>query len=175
MDTSKTTCGGCGFLSTCNKQFQVIEVTKPFREEGILPSDTAGLTSHMLICVKHKREFKFQAGRPLSAQIVQLLAEEYNCDAFTAYRMGFSPKEHVELSMNELLKAEIAARAERDREWRESQRKEDQEREEKRRSSDREWQAKQRREDRIWHAVQSIFTFAITGVLGWIAKMLLGL
>lgn len=52
-------------------------------------------------------------------QLKYFLDKPYNCDGYIKYRCGFSPKEHMQMALDDELRAKHAAEAEKLRLWQE--------------------------------------------------------
>ena len=103
-------CSECGFLAVRNTEsHELEEADETFREKGIIP-----LTGHaegrprsrheplplcFARCHDLQEEFKNVPGedKAVPGGVHRVIIKERQCDAFTEWQQGFTPKEHREM------------------------------------------------------------------------------
>lgn len=133
MELKQVTCGGCGYLSAVQYNGELTEATRHFRTNCHFPDGYL----HTLQCLKDLRPYKPIPGAPYVEQVQGFLNHLHICEGYTEYRCGFSPKEHMQMTLDQELRAKHAAEAEKLRLWQEEQR-----------TKDKIWQEEQRIKDK---------------------------
>lgn len=105
-------CVECGLLGIRGDDQVVREVSEECRKSGRPPANHHA----PFLCSARQRTFERKP-----EPCVEQLNEEHPCSAFVRWRMGFTPKEHEEMSQLELFIASQIERDKADRQWREQQ------------------------------------------------------
>lgn len=127
-------CAECGFLAVRNFVNRGLEeAEETFREKGYPTNifDAEGrlrpIHEELPLCFAQRYnlrdKFKEFAGKdsPDNFSVRYVINEERECEAFTKWQLGFTPREHREM-LDQKRKQESEARREHeDREWRERQ------------------------------------------------------
>lgn len=126
----KVRCADCGFLAARHKDTrQLLDGEPMLRDRGYLPA--THYDEHP-VCFANKVKFRSPEEMGISTnedKRKEKLHHPRDCDGFTPWRIGFTPKEHQEMLLSEkaieLQRAEQAAdrawrdaQAERDHQWR---------------------------------------------------------
>ena len=121
-------CADCGFLASRNVQTRWLEETEEEirREGGLVVAWNTGKPLGRFeppICFRQNTDYKpvafttFVDTKAVKAEI----NKERNCDLFTEWKQGHSPREHLDM-INQQLWLEYQDRKEKeDKEWREKQ------------------------------------------------------
>ncbi|HEY4712449.1 MAG TPA: hypothetical protein VIH69_07265 [Dehalococcoidia bacterium] len=122
-------CSECGFLAAKNINTRNLEeVEKEFRRSGNSPNEIIsgkeiGYPRHKEypICFVQKYDlidlFEGISGQN-SARFLAIINEERECELFTKWQQGFTPKEHREMMDRERMQKWQTEREEADRKWR---------------------------------------------------------
>jgi hypothetical protein len=89
------------------------------------------------------------------------LQAERQCDGFTPWRPGFTPKEHRQMQLDQLIRDEAAKRERQQREWQEERTLEDRRHREEREDA-------HRRFDKLWSLFVGILLAVVGGLVGYI-------
>jgi hypothetical protein len=128
----KHKCADCGFLAVRNIYSRGLEeAEKTFRDTGAQPTTVTHNTDGTLIiigsyedeplCFMQACNLKKEFYKPLNSSVPIVLHEDRECDEFTEWQQGSSPKEHREMmDRKEMLKWQ-ADREDADKKWREQQ------------------------------------------------------
>ena len=121
-------CAECGFLAARDIRTRGLEeVEEAFRESGTPPVneivDNIPCSRHepLPLCFAQRYnirdEFKEFTGEALSVRlsVYMVLIEERECEAFTKWQLGFTPKEHREMMDRQWMREYQDKREERDR------------------------------------------------------------
>jgi len=123
-------CADCGFLASRDIETRYLEETEQeIRQEGcpVLMVDTVKIGSKFEppICFMRSPDYRvvpfgqIYDHKPVKAEIQR----ERNCNLFTPWQQGFTPKEHREMLDREKMLKWQAEREDADRAWRERQEK----------------------------------------------------
>ncbi len=135
-------CKDCGFLGIRKTgDREIVEVELQIRETGDFPYELQFTKGDMWadqqyhyeprpICFMREPEFLAETQREISpgdreAQFTNVIRRERNCDSFTPWKQGNTPKEHSEMLERQLMLDWQDKRDEADRTWREQQARED--------------------------------------------------
>lgn len=153
-------CRDCGFLAvrmraTHETPARLIEVEDDYRSKGAYDESY----DRVPICFMRKADLRWEIGEwtkkfdaatkadqamrePLTNQLWAIIDRERECDGYTDWLRGWSPREHLEMQMLEEQRNELRRQAEADQVWRERQD-----------TAEREWRSQEsaatRREHRI--------------------------
>lgn len=120
-------CAGCGFLAVRHKQTrQLLDAELLLRERGyLLETDpVTGTTAYepYPICFVQKLNFRIVVGNnPTEAILSATVREPRECDGFTEWQQGFTPKEHLEMIQEKDRLAWQKEREDADREFQSQQ------------------------------------------------------
>jgi hypothetical protein len=153
-------CADCGFLGLRHSSTREVREADPYsRESGKVPS---GYSESPVCCIQ-AAALDREMGSMTDAEFARVVNRDRDCPKHFPWWQGFSPKEHVRMHYDQMLRDEAAKREREMREWQAEQRQKDQEREDRRRSDDLEWQRRNKRSDRWW-AMALIVLAAIIGL-----------
>lgn len=105
--------------------------------------------------------------------VLRMIQREHNCEAFTPWMNGHTPKEHQEMIRELEHRKWQEKQEEKMRDWQASQRREDLARQETIRTGDRLWQAQQKALDRKWQFGFVILAAAL-GIIGTVVGRFIG-
>ena len=157
-------CADCGFLGLRRTaERDIVEAEPLFREEGKIGPP---IYDKLPLCFAREVDFRKTIpdhGDPKSK--LAALQSERECDAFTEWKQGFSPKEHAEMLLHEEIR-------EAEQQWREQQAKQDQQWREQQAERDRQWREEDRKKIEtnanrrtIWAVVLSVIAAVVAAVL----------
>lgn len=144
------TCRTCGFLCARQLDLQLIGVSVRFREAGLAEN------SHRPepICWKHAQpiteEFGKAGGETLARRFLAVINKPRDCGAWMQWQEDCSPREHQDMLDQKALL-----------DWQSEQRQKDWERQEAGKRTDRKWQ--------VFYILLGV---ALTGLVGWLARLL---
>lgn len=115
MELKQVTCGDCGYLCAVRHNGDIVEATPHFRKNYHFPDGNLPT----LQCLQDLRSYSPSTNTPQVDQLKGFLDKPYACDGYTKYRCGFSPKEHMQMTLDQELRAKHAAEAEKLRLWQE--------------------------------------------------------
>ena len=100
-------CSECGFLALRNRHTRLlVEVEIDMRTSGYFPApiETGGkeLYDRIPRCVAGVKEFYERRGLD-GKQFLEVISQERDCEHFYEWRQGFTPKEHMDMWMQELV------------------------------------------------------------------------
>jgi hypothetical protein len=159
-------CAKCGYFGKRNnKTTNIEEAIEQDRTEAKFNRDHTHFP--LPICfrgvVSDFREEVNAGDQPGVLQVIQKDRSATCAAFFEKLRVGFSPKEHLDIA-NLKAARDAADKQQRDtREWQAKQRLEDQERQDRMRREDQARQDKQRRNDKAWGVVVAV----VSGMIGY--------
>ena len=185
-------CSNCGFLTIiAHAHSEHVEASDKYRKTGLAASN---VYEPQPVCFVRAANLEAESGKGEKEDILRVLRRERDCDDFTPWTVGYSPKEHREMLAEEKLRQWQAHQQERRdhweaeqqdkaRQWQESQREADRQYQELQRAADLKRQEAQRiddqrradrqkRIDRIW-AVGTVVFAALVGFCFWWIQTLL--
>jgi hypothetical protein len=168
--SNRVKCADCGLLATYNEGSRdIYGIDKYGRESGNLPQNWCKTP---LCC----------AGVPIGKEMkgieqqefLRVINRERECDKFFRWRIGFQPKEHLEMMFQDELRQMATDQRERDRTWQDDVRKRDETDRDKRRTEDLARQSKERRIDKVWNIGLVVFA-AFIGFFLWLVQLVITL
>ena len=141
-------CRDCGYLAAIHKDTGAsIEASPEFRHSMNKPE----LADEWLRCARGMIDMKEEAGgttvQVARTKQLPVIEKERDCTEFVAWKVGYSPREHTEMLIQDDMRRQATEQRERDRQWQETVRREDLE-----------WKTQQRRDDLEWNARQEKLT-----------------
>ncbi len=132
-------CADCGFLAVRSKvDYSLGEAAADFRENGAVAIgvDSKGMNQHPLheirpLCFARAfnlgEEIQTQVGTGKNdlQSVLHVIKHDRNCNVFTKWQSGFSPKEHQEILDRKQQSDFQLKRGREDKEWRDEQRQKD--------------------------------------------------
>ena len=116
----ETTCANCGFLTVLKlEDRQLASAEAGLRQTGELPSKGQyWIYDPVPFCLMRATDLKEQMGdNPTDDLRRTTLTAIRNCDQFTRWQPGLTPKEHLEMVQLEALRKEQREEAERNRQF----------------------------------------------------------
>ena len=149
-------CAECGYLASRNYESrQLAETETQTRNEGVDVYTIDGLIYESPICFMQVFDLRSEFGNyALPEQIKAVIQQSRECNEFVKWKQGFTPKEHREMMDRQWMQKYQDERDEKDRKWREEQRR-----------VDLEWREKQERETRNRHRWDLIIMGIIATIL----------
>lgn len=144
---SEVTCAACGFLAIRHRwNRSLIEAEPDFRRCAAIPRSHGSIEEHerIPVCFAGALEFSTLITRDDASGILPVIQKPRNCDSFTAWKHGFTPKEHQEMLDREWLLKFQTEREDADRRWR-------QECDER----DKAWRERQDKDEHAWRERQA--------------------
>ena len=141
--TSTVKCADCGFLALLNiRTRQLVDVEDSIRAGGGIPSDSAGyFYDERPFCFIRKFNFCDEVGpRADNGARIAVISKQRDCDGFTEWHQGFSPKEHVEMTL-----------LEEQREWQRKREEADMVAREQQATREHKWRLEDAQTAREWH------------------------
>jgi hypothetical protein len=159
-------CKDCGFLGVRSNSpgRELIEVDENFRSSGIVPhSNGQNACDKFPICSAGAVDLSLERSANDANGVAELNSRKRNCDSFTNWIRGFSPKEHREMLETKLMLDFREHEAEKDRNWRETQAR-----------ADREWRASEAAKASHRHIQQLLvmgFLMIVAQIFaGWLSR-----
>ena len=120
-------CYDCGLLAAPYRSEGTLEEVPKFSRDSGSPTRTSrGFPVCLALAFDLPQEYEHRsvsrAGTSAGitpADVVPVLHRERECDDFTTWRQGFSPKDHIEAMDREKLQERMRRQEQEDREWRE--------------------------------------------------------
>jgi hypothetical protein len=117
----KVKCADCGYLAVRVRRTRLLfDAEQDYRDSGSIPSiGNEGIYDPAPICfvraINISAEYKPADGTPERQKIVQ---KERDCQEFTEWQQGLTPKEHLEMNLLEQQQQRLDKREKEDRNWR---------------------------------------------------------
>jgi hypothetical protein len=167
-------CQDCGFLCVRSNAGELVEVPYDIRQGWPINNPFFQTHNNRAVCFAlalPEQEWKrVLTGASQSLEIVQ---ESRECTCFTAWRQGFTPKEHAEMVQSAELRAWLDEQKRRDQEREDRLEAERERRRQEERERERQWLEQQRLKDqerdagiRRWQVKWQFIITAIGAVIG---------
>jgi hypothetical protein len=119
-------CADCGFLGVrIHKTREIVDADALMRETGHNPGESINSADRILdehvLCFVRAADLAKETGRPDEASRSSVIQRERECQRFTPWIQGLTPKEHVELKIEEDRQLWQTQRELDDQIWREKQ------------------------------------------------------
>jgi hypothetical protein len=130
-------CHDCGLLATRNNdtgQWEEVDQRQRTTGQGQIRGDDAGYPREATwqfsrpVCILQvfdlASEYTQESSKsdsPINSAIALMLQRERDCESFTKWQIGFSPKEHREMIDREWMRKYQEEHEKTDKEWREKQ------------------------------------------------------
>lgn len=120
-------CRDCGYLAVrMLADRSLVEIEKSFRDTGKMPTGLMGnsIYDNFPLCFAGEQQFHDDIGdHPTTTSMVAAMAKDRECGSYYEWRLGHTPKEHLEMKILQEQRAWQRAQEEADRQWRETQAK----------------------------------------------------
>lgn len=162
----KVKCSDCGFLAMRRRDdLTFVEADREFRTTGRAEKGPKFIQERP-ICFARKTNFIEELSdqiNPDPPKVKAGIQRERECDGFTEWQLGFSPKEHQEMIDRKWMLEYQERRDKDDREFREHMAKADRDWRESEATKTRYWQGQQAKGRHRWDII--IFAGLVTGAL----------